>query len=383
MDRPGTAPGPGQDAGTIGADTTAAAARFPAWPPSPRSGDSGTPEQQLRTVIIALAGPAETSAVAGWDGEPLGRALVFRLWPARLLHVVGDSPLAVEFRRLIAAGAVPGWDLHPVPAGRTPLHVLAGPLHRLSGSYRFYSLLERNGFAYVEEVAAMPEACWFELRNCGPRFIAAVRQVIAELHPGDAQARTAALPGSAGAGPATGGPVMPAGLPTAAARALQVMAAWAVAEHGASTIGDLLTLAPDVQDLPPDVARSWERIRQLDLQPLAGTALPDGDLPQLARDLLDELEERRRLILTSRTFAPARRTYDSLAAELGVGRERVRQLETSALQQLARTAAHDRYRPLRWRAASALRPEGTHTAAIPGTPPWMSQMLSWLAEQPA
>ena len=161
------------------------------------------------------------------------------------------------------------------------------------------------------------------------------------------------------------------------------MAAWAVAEHGASTIGDLLTLAPDVQDLPPDVARSWERIRQLDLQPLAGTALPDGDLPQLARDLLDELEERRRLILTSRTFAPARRTYDSLAAELGVGRERVRQLETSALQQLARTAAHDRYRPLRWRAASAARPGGTHTAAIPGTPPWMSQMLSWLAQQPA
>jgi sigma-70-like protein len=97
----------------------------------------------------------------------------------------------------------------------------------------------------------------------------------------------------------------------------------------------------------------------------------------------DTPEQQLRLILTSRTFAPARRTYDSLAAELGVGRERVRQLETSALQQLARTAAHDRYRPLRWRAASAPRPEGTHTAAIPGTPPWMSQMLFWLAQQPA
>ena len=124
------------------------------------------------------------SAVAGWDDEPLGRALVFRLWPARSLHVVGDSPLAAEFRRLLTAGAVPGWELHPVPAGRTPLHVLAGPLHRLSGSYRFYNLLERNGFAYVEEVAATPEECWFELRNSGTRFIAAVRQVIAELHTG-------------------------------------------------------------------------------------------------------------------------------------------------------------------------------------------------------
>ena len=85
---------------------------------------------------------------------------------------------------------------------------------------------------------------------------------------------------------------------------------------------------------------------------LAGVALPDGDLPQLACDLLGELEERRRVTLTSRTFVPDRRTYDSLAAELGVGRERVRQLETSALQRLARIAVHDRYRPLRWRAAS-------------------------------
>ncbi len=383
MDRPGTGPGPGWDAGTAAADATATAARFSAWLPSPHRGDSGTPEQQLRTVIGALTGPAGTSAVAGWDDQPLGRALVFRLWPAWSLHVVGDSPLAAEFRRLITTGAAPGWDLHPVPAGHTPLHVLAGPLHRLSGSYRLYNLLERNGFACVEEVTAMPEACWFEFRNCGTRFIAVVRQVIAELHPGDAQAATGSLPGCGGAGPAAGGPVPSAGLPAAAAKALQVMAAWAVAEHRAQTLGDLLTLIPGVEVLPPDVARSWDRIRQLDLQTLAGAALPDGDLPRLARDLLDELEERRRLILTSRTFAPARRTYDSLAAELGVGRERVRQLETSALQQLARAAAHDRYRPLRWRAASAARPEGAHAAAIPGTSPWMRQMLSWLAEQPA
>jgi hypothetical protein len=51
--------------------------------------------------------------------------------------------------------------------------------------------------------------------------------------------------------------------------------------------------------------------------------------------------------------APAWRTYDSLAAEFRVGRERVRQLEISALQQLARAAVHDRYHPLRWRATTA------------------------------
>ena len=323
-----------------------------------------------------------SAIVAGAQDEPLGRALVFWLRPARLLHVVGDSPLAGEFRRLLTAGEVPGWDLHPVPAGHTPLHVLGGPLHSLSGSTRFYNLLERNGFASVEEVAAMPENSWFELRNCGTRFIAAVRQVVAGLQPDDAQTTTGTSPGPGGAVPTAGGMVTPAGLPADSARALQVMAVWAAAEHGAETLGDLLTLACDVEDLPPDVARSWDRIRRLRLQPLAAE-LPDDDLPRLARELLDELEERRRLILTSRTFAATRRTYDSLAAELGVGRERVRQLETSALQQLAHAAAHDRYRPLRWRAVSAARSGDGQTAAIPGGPPWMGQMLSWLAGQPA
>jgi hypothetical protein len=47
-----------------------------------------------------------------------------------------------------------------------------------------------------------------------------------------------------------------------------------------------------------------------------------------------------------RTFAPTQRTSNSLAADLGVGRERVHQLETLALQSLACAAAHDRYRPL-------------------------------------
>jgi hypothetical protein len=108
-------------------------------------------------------------------------------------------------------------------------------------------------------------------------------------------------------------------LPADAAGALQVAAAWAVAERGAQELGDLLTLAPGVGDLPPDVARSWDRIRRLSLQMLAWAALADGDLPRLAQELMDELEERRRLILTSRTFAQTRRTYDSLAAELGIG----------------------------------------------------------------
>jgi hypothetical protein len=360
VDRSRTAPGFSWDAGTTGADTTAAGARFPAWLRPADNGDSGTPEQQLRLVIISLAGPDEMYAAAGWDHEPLGRALVFRLWPARVLHVVGDSPLTAGFRRLIMAGAAPGWDLHPVQAGHTPLNVLAGPLHQLSGSDRFYNLLERNGFASVEEVTATPEGCLLQLRNSGPRFIAAVRQVTAELRPGDTQAEMGRLPSHGGAGLDASGPVPSAGLPADAARALQILAAWAASERGARTLEDLLTLAPGAQDLPTDVARSWDHIRQLDLRTLAEATLPARDMPQLALDLLDELEERRRLILTSRTFAPTRRTYDSLAAELG-RHPRAR----PPARGLRATAAGPRGRPRTVPAAPLARRVGRKTCGHP------------------
>ena len=74
--------------------------------------------------------------------------------------------------------------------------------------------------------------------------------------------------------------------------------------------------------LPGDVARSWD---------WPGWRCPTATCRSWAFGLLRELEERRRVILTSRTVAPDQRTYDSVAAEFDVGRERVRQLEISAL----------------------------------------------------
>ena len=161
-----------------------------------RNADAGgaAPEQELQ-IIVRYLSRAGRSAGAGSEHGPLGRALVFRPWSVRSLHVVGESQLATEFRRLITTGAVSGWALHPVSARRTPLRVLAGPLHSLSGSNRFYNLLEREGFAYVEEVAATPEGCLLELRNAGPRFIATLRRVIADLESAGDRAGTDRLPG--------------------------------------------------------------------------------------------------------------------------------------------------------------------------------------------
>lgn len=366
-----------------GAAITAAAARPLAVPVPYGAGpaESMTPQEQLRAVVARLAGGHERSAGSGADSGPLGSVLVFRPWPARSLHVVGQSPLAGEFRRLIAAGAVPGWGLHPVQPSRTPLDVLAGPLMRQCGSMRFYNLLERQGFSYVEEVAATPDACLLELRNSGPRLIAAVRAIISELGPAD---------GTSAGGPSgaadVGGPDRvpadaPAAQPPEIVPALQVIAAWAMAERGASTLGDLFTLAPAADGMPTDVARRWDRLAQLSLRPLAGSAEPGENVTQLAGELLGETDERRRLILTSRTFAPDKRTYDSLARELGISRERVRQLEGDAITRLTQASWQDRYAPLRWRAASVARQGAPRPAVGADAPPWMAKLLSLLASK--
>ena len=378
VDHSHTVYGRGPDRHGLGVGLTGAAAQpLPAPPDGPRPIESLTSEEHLRTVVARLSRSVELSASAGADSEPLGSVLVFRPWPARSLHVVGESPLAGEFRRLVTAGAVPGWQLHPVPPGRTPLEALAGPLLRRTGSRRFYNILERHGFAYVEDVAATPDECLLELRNSGPRLIAAVRAVISELGPED---DTAGPAGNSGAGPVRGLAATPPALPPDIAAALPVIAAWGIAERGARALGNLLTLAPAAAGMPPDVARCWDRLAQLSLRPLAGPAEPDGHVARLAAELLGETDERRRLILTSRTFAPGERTYDSLARELGISRERIRQLEGDALTRLTQAARHNRYAPLRWRAASAAQ-NGVALPALADAPPWMAKLLFWLASK--
>ena len=249
--------------------------RFPGQP-GREEGDGESPGHVLATVVSDL--PRQLTCHAGWDSR-LGKALVFRAWPLRSIHVVGSTPMAAALRELIVAGAAPGWELHPVPGGRTALHMLAAPLYRLSGQQRFYNLLDREGFAWAEEVAATPDACLLELRNSGPKFIAAVRQALSELGLDGASGS----PAAAGERQDPGRAPPPPAVPAEVARALRLAARRAVAEQGASTLGDLLTLAPGIAGLPPDVARSWDRIGQLDLQSITGPAPTRRDLAQLAR----------------------------------------------------------------------------------------------------
>jgi Sigma-70, region 4 len=262
---------------------------------------------------------------------------------------------------------------HPVASGRTPLHVLAAPLHTLTGHLRFYNLLDRERFRYVEEVAATPDMCLLGLRNVGPKFLRAVRKVIADLHVKGTDAADGAHDLNLAIQV-----MLPVAVPEVTG-ALRAIAAWAQAERGGRTLGDVLAPADGIDGLPPDIARAWELITGTSLRSLADPP-DDEDLPYLAEDLLHEVDQRRRLILTARTLAPQRRTYDSLAAELGVTRERVRQLEQSSCHQLALAAEVDRYAPLRWRALTIAGSVTGTPDPPPGSPPWMGGLLAWLAK---
>jgi hypothetical protein len=266
------------------------------------------------------------------------------------------------------------FKLHPVGGGRTPLQEIAMPLLALAGHERFYNILDRAGFRYVEEVTATPDRCLLELRNVGPKLVVAVRHVIAELIP-----EGTGIPDDVDGPDIVAWVTQPAPVPELVG-ALQTLAAWAQAERGVGTLGDVLMLADGIDGLPPEVARAWDLVTRTSLRSLAEP--PDEkDLSYLATELLEQVGERRRLILTERTFASQRRTYGSLAAELGVTRVRVQQLEQSACQQLAVAAAGRRYAPLHWRALTAATSASATLDPPPGSPPWMGGLLAWLAQR--
>lgn len=123
--------------------------------------------------------------------ETLGGADLFRAG-SRTVHVVGDTLVAAETRRVLAAGDISGWQLLPVRPSVTPLHVLRPQL-----TTRYYGLLSRGGFSSVEEVEATPDSGLLALRGAGAKFLDAVRTAIADLGLGDLADLLVAAPATA------------------------------------------------------------------------------------------------------------------------------------------------------------------------------------------
>jgi hypothetical protein len=141
---------------------------------------------------------------------------------------------------------------------------------------------------------------------------------------------------------------------------------WAHYECDARSFGELLSALPQ-SSLPPGVADLWQDLSGRDLESLIGEGDPHVDMPRLLEDLLGLLDERDRFVLSQRISSNEPHTLNDLAEDLGLTRERVRQLEVRAGEKIAQAINDERFAPVRWRAhrlrsllGSASPPAGDH-----------------------
>ncbi|CAM3456607.1 DNA-directed RNA polymerase subunit alpha C-terminal domain-containing protein [Tsukamurella hominis] len=100
------------------------------------------------------------------------------------VHVVGSGALADEIRTQLTTGAIPGYTLHPTPAGHTELRDVA-PLFKAGdphGTDRTYNVLSKQQFSTFEEIAATPAEHLRSIRNLGERALATIRKVAIQLY---------------------------------------------------------------------------------------------------------------------------------------------------------------------------------------------------------
>lgn len=119
---------------------------------------------------------------------------------------------------------------------------------------------------------------------------------------------------------------------------------WAASELGSVTIFDALRAAS--QGPAPDDVKEVARIAERTRVPI----LPTSDISALIDDFLDrEFDSRRRLIFRARILKPQGATLEEMGSELGLTRERVRQIEKVAQRDALKALSSEKYRVLRWR----------------------------------
>lgn len=157
---------------------------------------------------------------------------------------------------------------------------------------------------------------------------------------------------------------------------LETLASWAITIKGAETWGDVLDLV--ASPFPDDVGAALERIRN---KPLAN---PERSLT--LDECLNSLGERSRRILTQRAMVEVPATLADLATDLGLTRERVRQLEIKAVEAAKEHAATDPlWRSARWASewiashVGVAAPRDAVGQALPSASPEEQRFALWLA----
>lgn len=111
------------------------------------------------------------------------------------------------------------------------------------------------------------------------------------------------------------------------------------------TIGELLVINPNAS-IPRFLSDIWSRAADLSLD-----SRSDGpaSIPELLASLLESVNEREQRMLRERTFRTGNQpTLAQIGNQLGVTRERVRQLESRAVESLQNALSDSRFHPVSW-----------------------------------
>ncbi len=131
--------------------------------------------------------------------------------------------------------------------------------------------------------------------------------------------------------------------------ALSRIAAWAIRERNAHQLSNIWQINPDVGPIPIDLAEVWDELTQIELQQIADPSVISATLDELAEKLCKSFDEREWTVYRRRVIEGA--TLAEVGQEIGVTRERVRQIQRPVEQLAETTLLRDEFRPLLWRAA--------------------------------
>ena len=143
--------------------------------------------------------------------------------------------------------------------------------------------------------------------------------------------------------------------------ALRAFAAWGLREREATQLAGIWQVNPGVGPVPPELEQLWDEFGQVELQQLADSKLLTVTLDGLADRLFKSMAERQRTVYQRRVLE--NKTLAEVGKELGVSRERIRQLQQKTERRIEGFLRHGDFRLLRWRAADLRSALGTMAPA--------------------
>lgn len=151
------------------------------------------------------------------------------------------------------------------------------------------------------------------------------------------------------------------------------LASWAVRERRAELLADVIRISDDLGRVPDEIRQRYEYVARYQLADFGATV--DASLPaSLLDDLLAAIGERVEILVARRIRLHQRPTLQELGEDLGVTRERVRQLEVTVVNAASRELRSDQFAPLRWRASDLREVLG---AAVPASSATLRDALDW------